>query len=93
MNQGRVVLERLKSGNFLTGREQREYLRIIEAELIGYDMVQTAWKNGTLSDGYHSFNELYEQRMYLFATIVKQNKELCWKSYKHDDGKLCFNNS
>ena len=31
--------------------------------------------SGELSDGYHTFNSLYEQRMYLFATIVKQNKK------------------
>lgn len=47
-------------------------------------------KDGTLSDGYHTFNDLYCQRMYLFATIVNQNKELAWKSLKHEDGKLCF---
>lgn len=47
-------------------------------------------KDGTLSDGYHTFNELYEQRMYLFATIVNQNKDKSWKSFKHEDGKLCF---
>lgn len=45
---------------------------------------------GELSDGYHTFNDLYEQRMYLFACIVKQNKDKSWKSYKHEDGQLCF---
>lgn len=45
---------------------------------------------GDLSDGYHTFNQLYYQRMVLFATIVKQNKELAWKSFKHEDGELCF---
>ena len=45
---------------------------------------------GELSDGYHTFNSLYEQRMYLFATIVNQNKDKAWKSYKHEDGELCF---
>lgn len=45
---------------------------------------------GDLSDGYHTFNQLYYQRMMLFATIVKQNKERAWKSWKHEDGELCF---
>ena len=45
---------------------------------------------GDLSDGDHTFNELYYQRMILFATIVKQNRDIAWKSYKHEDGELCF---
>lgn len=45
---------------------------------------------GELSDGYHTFNGLYYQRMMLFATLVKQNKGRAWKSYRHEDGELCF---
>lgn len=45
---------------------------------------------GELSDGYHTFNSLYEQRMYLFATLVNLNNHKSWKSYKHEDGQLCF---
>lgn len=43
-----------------------------------------------VSDGFHTFNDLYFQRMILFAVIVSQNKEHAWKSYKHEDGTLCF---
>ena len=43
-----------------------------------------------LSDGYHTFKQLYYQRMMLFATIVKQNKDKAWKSLRHEDGELCF---
>lgn len=45
---------------------------------------------GELSDGYHTFNGLYYQRMILFATLVKQNKDKAWKSWRHEDGELCF---
>lgn len=45
---------------------------------------------GEVSDGYHTFNQLYHQRAILFATIVNQNKDRAWKSYKHEDGKYCF---
>ena len=45
---------------------------------------------GEFSDGYHTFNSLYEQRMFLFATIVNQNQSLAWKSHKHSDGNECF---
>ena len=43
-----------------------------------------------LSDGYHTFRQLYYQRMMLFAAIVKQNREKAWKSLRHEDGELCF---
>ena len=39
-----------------------------------------------LSDGFHTFKQLYYQRMMLFATIVKQNKNKAWKSLRHEDG-------
>lgn len=45
---------------------------------------------GDLSDGFHTFNQLYYQRMMLFAVIVGQNKEQAWKSRRHEDGELCF---
>ena len=43
-----------------------------------------------LSDGYHTFNQLYYQRMILFAALVKQNRDKTWKSLRHEDGELCF---
>ena len=45
---------------------------------------------GEMSDGYHTFNGLYYQRMVLFAAIVKAHKDKAWKSWKHEDGELCF---
>ena len=43
-----------------------------------------------LSDGFHTFRQLYYQRMMLFATIVKQNNDKAWKSLRHEDGEPCF---
>ena len=45
---------------------------------------------GDLSDGFHTFNRLYEQRMILFAALVKAYKDRAWKSYRHEDGEYCF---
>lgn len=45
---------------------------------------------GDLSDGYHTFNGLYYQRMILFAALVRAYKDRAWKSYRHEDGELCF---
>lgn len=45
---------------------------------------------GKLSDGFHTFNSLYEQRMILFAALAKAYKNQAWKSYRHEDGEYCF---
>ena len=43
---------------------------------------------GKISDGSHTFEDLYLHRAILFATICNQNKELAWKSFLHDDGTM-----
>lgn len=45
---------------------------------------------GDVSDGFHTFNQLYHQRAMLFAALVNQNRDISWKSRKHEDGKPCF---
>lgn len=46
-----------------------------------------------ISDGYHSFDELYYHRMILFSVILNQNKDIAWKSKKHHDGTMFDENS
>ena len=41
-----------------------------------------------LTDGYHTFQELYVHRMELFAVICRQNQAHAWKSKLHDDGTM-----
>ena len=43
---------------------------------------------GEVSDGWHTFNELYHHRALLFAVICNQNKEIAWKAKKHNDGTM-----
>jgi hypothetical protein len=43
-----------------------------------------------ISDGFHTFGQLYFQRMMLFATLVNLFPELSWKTERHEDGELCF---
>lgn len=45
---------------------------------------------GEMSDGYHTFNGLYYQRMVLFAALVIAHNDKAWKSWKHEDGEPCF---
>lgn len=43
---------------------------------------------GQISDGYHTFDELYHHRMMLFSVICNTYKDKAWKSWKHDDGSM-----
>lgn len=45
---------------------------------------------GEFSDGYHTFNSLYDQKLILFAALVKCYKDKAWKSRRHEDLKKCF---
>lgn len=46
-----------------------------------------------VSDGYHTFKELYEHRYHLFAALLKvcvtKGLDTGW-STRHEDGELCF---
>ena len=39
-------------------------------------------------DEYHSFKDLYTQRIYLTALAFNSNPSICWKSKQHADGTM-----
>lgn len=43
-----------------------------------------------VSDGYHTFRELYEHRHSLCLALMKSLPNLSWISKRHEDGELCF---
>lgn len=43
---------------------------------------------GDLSDGYHTFNELYHHRAVLFSVICNANPDKSWKSKLHNEGDM-----
>lgn len=43
---------------------------------------------GEVSDGYHTFNELYNHRVRLFSTLMRAYPDKSWWSYKHSDGEI-----
>lgn len=45
---------------------------------------------GEVSDGFHTFNSLYQQRLILFAALVNTFPTVAWKSRKHFDGEIPF---
>lgn len=39
-----------------------------------------------VSDGYHTFGELYDHRCLLFVALMRAHPTLAWRSRLHDDG-------
>lgn len=44
--------------------------------------------DGSTSDGYHTFNELYHHRAVLFSVIVAAFSDKAWKAKAHSDGTM-----
>ena len=69
---------------------------ITNVTLFEKDFVLSAVRNelmrrntpGEISDGYHTFNELYDHRCTLFALICADHQDIAWKSLKHHDGTM-----
>lgn len=58
---------------------------------INRDIENGSVESGKISDGYHTFDELYFHRMMLFAVICRTYKEKAWRSKLHDDGTMYDN--
>ena len=52
------------------------------------DLIEPQPITGDTSDGYHTFNELYDHRAKLFSVIVQCFKDRAWKSKFHHDGTM-----
>jgi len=66
--------------------ENNEVMKAINVILNDYRKQGVSRKS--ISDGYHTFDELYSHRMILFSLILNQNKDISWKSKKHHDGTM-----
>jgi len=53
------------------------------------DAWNTRHVDGSTSDGYHTFDELYYHRTALFACLVaSQPRQMAFKSWRHSDGTM-----
>jgi len=41
---------------------------------------------GKISDGYHTFDELYDHRIALFIALMRCNPKISWRANNHEDG-------
>ena len=52
------------------------------------DLIEPEPIDGDTSDGYHTFNELYDHRAKLFSVVVAAFSNNAWKSKRHSDGSM-----
>lgn len=52
------------------------------------DLIEPQPITGDTSDGYHTFDELYDHRARLFSVVVRDHREIAWKSRLHHDGTM-----
>lgn len=74
--------------DYRTSGKAREDYHTLKSLIEEHFEMLNKLKTGDLSDGYHTYNELYHHRAVLFSVIINQNKEIAWKSKKHHDGTM-----
>lgn len=52
------------------------------------DKVEKKVEAGKVSDGNHTFEELYEHRNALFAVVLHDHLALSWKTWRNDKGEV-----
>jgi hypothetical protein len=69
---------------------------------IEHKLIRAEGEDLEVSDGYHTFDELYDHRITLFIALARicrrqeqkigewPNQPFVWRSRKHSDGELCF---
>lgn len=63
--------------------EKQEFIEV----MINQQISSIDYK-GNITDGSHTFDELYYHRMVLFSVICNSNSDKAWKSWLHDDGTM-----
>lgn len=61
---------------------------IAESKALQTALVLLSTPRGEISDGYHTFNELYHHRAVLFSVIVRCFQDKAWKAKQHHDGTM-----
>lgn len=84
------LIERLREESYFARPRGMETETVVEIGTAISIVNKLAEENnmGEISDGYHTFNELYHHRAVLFSVICNSNKEKAWKSKLHDTGDM-----
>lgn len=84
---GRIALEQLAAYED-SGLSPEQVQKLAKAKADGRLVVLPETGIGDLSDGYHTFNELYHHRAILFSVICNEHPDISWKSKLHHDGTM-----
>lgn len=60
----------------------------LKEESLNYLIQACGADTNLISDGYHTFGELYEHRIELFIALCKAHTGVAWKSRVHSDGSV-----
>lgn len=87
----------LANASFTSGKNERKYhiVNILNDSIsLYYPEIKPEIPKGEISDGYHTFDELYRYRMLynaaFFNVLAKDGSIKMCKSRKHSDGEKCF---
>lgn len=70
------------------GHRQNEVIDIIQNQIEAKVIEIPESGIGDVSDGYHTFNEMYHHRAVLFSVICNILSDKAWKSKLHHDGSM-----
>ena len=72
-------------------KDKKDMVSIADVKKMFLEILNNAQEVPTsqISDGYHTFDDLYEQRLILSAALAKNNPK-AWKSKLHEDGEVPF---
>lgn len=100
ISRGIIINKYSYKGEIITANSREEAIKVFAEKWEGNDKMKEAMESackiagvddiGKLSDGYHTFDDLYFQRLVLWQRICNDHKDICWKTKCHDDGELCF---
>ena len=82
------LVEMLKTASYYLDKQDVLCNRIADHLLANGVIVPPNNNIGELSDGYHTFNELYHHRAILFSVICNSMPDKAWKSKLHDTGDM-----
>jgi len=71
-----------------TNKEKEDSIRTFHINNRIKKYKKDGWSSKGISDGWHTFNDLYYHRMILFLALQLAHKDKSWKSKKHYDGSM-----
>jgi Bacterial RNA polymerase, alpha chain C terminal domain len=80
--------------DYLESTDEQDVSDVNVARGIVHVVTEAGWRHKKeLSDGRHTFADLYDHRYALFAALCACLPMMAWKSWQHGDGTAMFNDS